>query len=134
MVEENKKGDAEKSEYKDFKSVQDKCGKIIDEYVSKEFELKGYNPHDAQKQSNDASEEIIKMIQTELGDEIELKFTATIIILQKADSGFHMSASCFWDSKADGNINKKFEFKDFYVICNFFCISRAWGPPIFFID
>lgn len=62
MVEENKSKDAEKIEYKDFKSVQEKCGGIIDEYVEKEFTSKKYNPHDAQKQSNDASEEIIKKI------------------------------------------------------------------------
>ena len=62
----------------------------------------------------------------DLGTDIELKFTCTVIILQKADSGFHMSASCFWDHECDGNINKKYDFQDMYVICNFFAISRSW--------
>ena len=47
LGEENKSKDAEKIEYKDFKSVQEKCGSIIDEYVNKEFDSKKYNPHDA---------------------------------------------------------------------------------------
>ena len=106
--------------------MKTKCEDIIDNFVEKEFQNKFYEPRDAQKQSNDTSEEIIKQVQTELGEDTELKFTATVILLQKAESGFHMSASCFWDNKCDGNINKKFEFKDFYVIVNFFSISRAW--------
>ena len=50
---------------------------------------------------------------------------ATIIVLQKAEAGFHMAASCFWESKCDGNFNKKYEFEEFYVICNFFGITRS---------
>ena len=34
-----------------------------------------------QKLSNDASEEIIRQVQEKLGEEIELKFTATVILL-----------------------------------------------------
>ena len=57
----------------------------------------------------------------------ELKFTANMIILQKGDSGFHMSASCFWDAKDDGNFGKKYPFEDFYVIINVFGFTRLWA-------
>jgi hypothetical protein len=36
-----------------------------------------------------------------------------------------MSASCFWEGKNDGNLNKKYEFADYYVIVNFFGITRS---------
>ena len=49
-----------------------------------------------------------------------------MIILQKGDSGFHMSASCFWDSKNDGNFSKKYPFEDYYVIINVFGFARQW--------
>ena len=120
MVEENKAAE----EIKTFGDVKNKVEDIIDNFINKEFAPRTYDPHEAQRLSNDASEEIIKQVQQALGDGVELKFTATIIILQKADAGFHMSASCFWDQKSDGNYNKKYEFKDFYVICNFFAVSR----------
>lgn len=76
-----------------------------------------------QKWANQASEEIIKRVQEELSQ--DYKFMCMLIILQKGDAGFHMSASCFWEQKADGNFNKKYDFEDFYVIVNFFCMTRA---------
>ena len=38
-----------------------------------------------------------------------------------------MSASCFWDSKNDGNFSKKYPFEDYYVIINVFGFARQWG-------
>ena len=35
-----------------------------------------------------------------------------------------MGASCFWEAKHDGNFSKKYDFEDFYIICNFFGITR----------
>ena len=84
-------------EVKTFGDVKNKVEHIIDSFLEKEFAPRMYDPNKAQMLSNDASEAIIKQVQMELGEGIELKFTATIIILQKADAGFHMSASCFWD-------------------------------------
>ena len=46
------------------------------------------------------------------------------MILNKETSGFHMSASCYWDANNDGNINIKKDFATFYVIVTFFGISR----------
>ena len=85
------------AEVKTFGDVKNKVEDIIDTFLTKEFGPRQYDPQQAQMLSNDASEAIIKQVQQELGEGIELKFTATIIILQKADAGFHMSASCFWD-------------------------------------
>lgn len=48
------------------------------------------------------------------------------MVLNKETSGFHLSASCYWDAGSDGNINKKFDnFKTFYVIVTMFGISRS---------
>ena len=46
------------------------------------------------------------------------------ICLQKGESGLHMGASCFWEAKHDGNFNKKYDFEDFYIVSNFFGITR----------
>ena len=69
------------NKYTDFPAVRNKCEDIIDSYIRKEFENRPYDPKEAQKLSNDASEEIIRQVQEKLGEEIELKFTATVILL-----------------------------------------------------
>ena len=86
------------------KKVEDK----IDSFINKKFKEQAYDARQAQKWANGASEEIIKQIQDEVGS--DFKFMCTLIVLQKGDTGFHMSASCFWESKSDGNFNKKYEF------------------------
>ena len=35
-----------------------------------------------------------------------------------------ITASCFWDSKNDGNFSKKYPFEDYYVIINVFGFAR----------
>ena len=78
----------------------------------------------AKQWANMGAKEIIKHCQEEVIS--EYKFMATLIVLQKVEAGFHMTASCFWVSQNDGNFNKKYEFEKFYVICNFFGITRSW--------
>ena len=53
------------------------------------------------------------------------KLQAIAMVLNKETSGFHLSASCYWDKEQDGNINKKYDqFETFYVIVTLFGISR----------
>ena len=107
-----------------FNSIKSKVENIIENYIQQTFNNRpSYDVKEAQKWSNEAAEEIIKRVQDEKGQ--EFKFTCTIIILEKGEVGFHMSASCFWEGKNDGNLNKKFEFTDYYVIVNFFGITRS---------
>ena len=72
--------------------------------------------------SNDIAEEIVRQSQVIAGKNFKVQCIA--MVLNKETSGFHMSASCFWDSKQDGNINKRIEFKTFWVIVTLFGISR----------
>ena len=107
----------------DFTHVKNKVEDIVDHYVQQKFLNRRYDTRDAQSWSNEASDEIIQRVEREVSS--EYKYMCTVIILGKGDSGFHMSASCFWESKSDGNFNKKWEFEDFYLICNFFGVSRS---------
>ena len=110
--------DAHQTTFQDMRSqIEEK----IDELIFNTFKQKIYDSKEAQKWCNDTSEVIIKLLQEINKD---LKFTANMIILQKGDSGFHMSASCFWDSKNDGNFSKKYPFEDYYVIINVFGFAR----------
>ena len=104
-----------------FQDMRSQIEEKIDDLIFKTFKIKNYDPKEAQKWCNDTSEMIIKLLQEINKD---LKFTANMIILQKGDSGFHMSASCFWDSKNDGNFSKKYPFEDYYVIINVFGFAR----------
>lgn len=107
-----------------FSAIRPQVEKIIRNYIETTFgQRPNYDVKLAQKWSNEAAEEIIKHVQDEKGQ--EFKFTCTIIILEKGEVGFHMSASCFWEGKSDGNLNQKFEFQDYYVIVNFFGITRS---------
>ena len=104
-----------------FADMKETIQTRIDEIIHREFDKKPYDSKQAQKWCNDTSEQIIKVLQEINKDH---KFTANMIILQKGDSGFHMSASCFWDSKNDGNHSKKYPFDDYYVIINVFGFAR----------
>ena len=87
------------------------CEKV-DDLIFKTFKNRSYDPKDAQKWTNDMSEVIIKVLQDSNKD---LKCVVNMIILQRGDSGFHMSASCCWDSKNDGNFCKKYPFEYSHV-------------------
>ena len=104
-----------------FQDMRSTIEEKIDDLVFKGFKDRIYDSKEAQKWCNDTSEVIIRLLQ-EINK--ELKYTANMIILQKGDSGFHMSASCFWDSKNDGNFSKKYPFEDYYVIINVFGFAR----------
>lgn len=110
-------------ETKPFGEIKHRVEDIVDTFIPKRFREQVYDAKQAQKWANNASEEIIKRVQEEIGQ--DYKFMCTIIILQKGESGFHMSASCFWENKSDGNFNKKYEIEDYYVIVNFFGITRS---------
>ena len=104
-----------------FAEMHQQIEEKIDDLIFKTFKNRKYDSKDAQKWTNDMSEVVIKVLQDINKD---LKFVVNMMILQKGDSGFHMSASCFWDSKNDGNFSKKYPFDGFYVIINLFGFSR----------
>ena len=113
---------------KPFSSHKVEVEKLIDEVVYKLFQKEGesqkwkdYDPREAQKWANECSEEIIKKAQDQIKG---FKFNCSVIVFQKGEVGFHMCASCFWDSKEDGNVNKKYDFDTFLCIVSFFGTSR----------
>jgi hypothetical protein len=82
-----------------------------------------YDGATAQEHSNKVAEAIVKEAQQHAAKNFKLQ--AIAMVLNKETSGFHLSASCYWDSAQDGNINKKFDdFETFYVIITLFGISR----------
>jgi dynein light chain Tctex-type 1 len=85
----------EKDPCKPFGEIKSRVEDIIDNFVGKKFRDQVYDAKQAQRWANQSSEEIIKCVQEELSQ--DYKFMCTIIILQKGESGFHMSASCFWE-------------------------------------
>ena len=93
----------------------------VDEHINKTYKSKSYDSKEAQKWCNDSAEAVIKILQEMNKD---LKFEAKMIMLQKGDSGFHMSSSVFWDSRSDGNLFKKYSFEDMYVIIMVFGLAR----------
>ena len=105
-----------------FSDIKSKVEDIIDSVVQKNFQSKPYEAKSIQHLVNLASEEIIKQCQEEIST--NYKFMSTLIALQKGEAGFHMGASCFWEAKCDGNFNKKYEFDEFYLVVNFFGITR----------
>ena len=107
---------------KPFVEIKQKVEDVIDNYINKKFKGRPYDAKQAQNWANNSSEEIIKHVQEQIGQ--DYKFMCSLIILEMGTSGFHMSASCFWDSKNDGNFSKKYPFTDYYVIINVFGFAR----------
>ena len=90
-----------------FTDIKSRVEDVVDNVVRKNFYNKSYEARAIQHAVNLASEEIIKQCQEEVSP--NYKFLCTLIALQKGDCGLHMGASCFWESKHDGNFNKKYE-------------------------
>ncbi len=106
-----------------FDSIKGKVETIIDTVVHQKCnDIAAYESRMGQAWSNDIAEEIVRQSQVIAGKNFKVQCIA--MVLNKETSGFHMSASCFWDSKQDGNINKRIEFKTFWVIVTLFGISR----------
>ena len=105
-----------------FSSIKNQIEDVIDRVVQKHFHGKAYEAKAIQHLVNLASEEIIKECQEDVST--HYKFMSTLIALQKGEAGFHMGASCFWEAKCDGNFNKKYEYDEFYLVVNFFGITR----------
>ena len=108
-----------------FSDIKTRVEDVVDTVVRRLFSTKQYEARTMQNLVNQASEEIIKQCQEEISP--NYKYLATLICLQKGESGLHMGASCFWEAKHDGNFNKKYDFEDFYIVSNFFGITRNWA-------
>ncbi|CDW81486.1 UNKNOWN [Stylonychia lemnae] len=114
----------EASDKKQFTSIKTQIEKIVDDKVDEIFKDYNYDGQNAQEKSNQVAEAIVKEAQQLASKNFKLQ--AIAMVLNKETSGFHLSASCYWDSTQDGNINKKFDkFETFYVIITLFGISRA---------
>ena len=105
-----------------FTDIKTRVEDVVDTVIRRHFGNKHYEARTMQSLVNLASEEIIKQCQEEISQ--NYKYLATLICLQKGESGLHMGASCFWEAKHDGNFNKKYDFEDFYIVTNFFGITR----------
>ena len=105
-----------------FSDIKTRVEDVVDTVVRRHFGNKQYEARTMQSLVNLASEEVIKQCQEEISP--NYKYMSTLICLQKGESGLHMGASCFWEAKHDGNFNKKYDFEDFYIVCNFFGITR----------
>ena len=106
-----------------FDTIKQPIEKVIDEVVnSKCRNITAYDAKQGQQWSNEIAEEIVRQSQNIAGKNFKVQCVA--MILNKETSGFHMSASCFWDSKQDGNLNKRYEFSTFWAIITLFGISR----------
>lgn len=108
---------------KQFSSIKPIIEGIVDRKVAEVFKDYVYDGSTAQEKSNAVAEAIVKDAQVEANKNFKLQ--AIAMVLNKETSGFHLSASCYWDSNQDGNINKKYDnFETFYVIITLFGISR----------
>ena len=106
-----------------FDTIKIQVEKVIDEVVNKKCrDIPAYDAKQGQQWSNEIAEEIVRQSQNIAGKNFKVQCVA--MILNKETSGFHMSASCFWDSKQDGNLNKRYEFTTFWAIITLFGISR----------
>ena len=106
-----------------FDTIKARIEGVIDQVVqAKCRDIGNYDAKQGQTWSNEIAEEIVRRSQEFAGKNFKLQCVA--MILNKETSGFHMSASCFWDSRQDGNINKRYEFATFWAIITLFGISR----------
>ncbi|CAD8087398.1 unnamed protein product [Paramecium sonneborni] len=84
-------------------------------------EIKNYkydNSDEAQKKSNIICDAILTKLK-DLNNK-HFKFVVSCLILQKADCGVNLSASCYWDNNTDGSVAVKQESENSLGIVNIF--------------
>lgn len=50
------------------------------------------------------------------------KYAVTCILLQKGETGLHVSSTCFWDSNTDGSFSIRWENATMHCIVNVFAL------------
>ncbi|CAD8061175.1 unnamed protein product [Paramecium primaurelia] len=84
-------------------------------------EIKKYiynNVDESQKKSSTICDTIIIKLK-DLNNK-HFKFIVSCLILQKADCGINLSASCYWDNNTDGSVALKQESDNAVCIVNIF--------------
>ncbi|CAD8081001.1 unnamed protein product [Paramecium sonneborni] len=88
---------------------------ILDQEIKK---YKYDNIDDAQKKSNTICDTILTKLK-DLNNK-HFKFVVSCLILQKADFGINLSASCYWDNNTDGSVSVRQESDNALGIVNIF--------------
>ena len=113
----------ESNSSKQFSSIRQQLEDITEAKVREQLKNYTYDANTAQEQSNKIAEAIVKECQVIAGKLFKLQCIA--MVLNRDTTGFHLSASCYWDANNDGNVNKKFDFETCYVIITMFGTARV---------
>ncbi|CAK73049.1 unnamed protein product (macronuclear) [Paramecium tetraurelia] len=93
--------------------------KIAQGILDQEIKTYNYNnPEESQKKSNSICDTIL--IKLKDLNHKHYKFIVSCLILQKADCGVSLSASCYWDNNTDGSVSVKQESDNALCIVNIF--------------
>jgi dynein light chain Tctex-type 1 len=99
-------------------NVKNIMTEVIQSYKTKACCL-NYNFNEASTLTHEIAEKLISIVSKVYES---YKFAATCILLNKKEGGLHMSSSCYWDEKTDGNITINDSNEALYFILTVFAI------------
>ena len=103
-----------------FSEIRSELDTRANSIVQKHLENRVYNDGDVQTWTNAISKDVVEELQ---GYNKNFKYTVMCLILQKSDAGLHISNSCFWNARTDGNSTIKWENDSMYCIVNIFALA-----------
>lgn len=103
-----------------FMALKEEAGSQATQSLETLLARKVYNASDVQSWTGQVCEDVINRLK-EIST--NFKYTVTAIIMQRSDSGLHISSTCYWDCNTDGHVTVKWENSTMYCIVNIFGLA-----------
>eukprot|EP00919_Chromeraceae_sp_WS-2016_P076721 GHVR01181387.1.p1 GENE.GHVR01181387.1~~GHVR01181387.1.p1 ORF type:complete len:113 (+),score=18.88 GHVR01181387.1:89-427(+) len=103
-----------------FLSIKEPANKILKNTVESVLSTATYNPKEVQTWVDALTQGIVEKLQ-ELNS--SFKYIVSSVILQRSNSGFHCSSTCFWDFVSDGSLTFRWENKTMICIVTVFGVA-----------
>ncbi len=103
-----------------FTTIKEDAGRAAGESLESILARKVYNASEVQSWTGQVCEDVINRLKALNSN---FKYTVTCIIMQRSDSGLHISSTCYWDCNTDGHCTVKWENSTMYCIVNIFGLA-----------
>ena len=103
-----------------FSQIREEINQIGEKTAERHLDGRVYSAADVQSFTTKISEEVVRELQIFNNN---FKYTVVCTIMQKGDSGLHMSSSCFWNTGTDGSLAVRFDNASLVCVINIFALA-----------
>ncbi|CCI46971.1 unnamed protein product [Albugo candida] len=106
-----------------FTEIQSEAKKIGTEVIHEVLDTVSYHAVDVHQWTAEITKKCLKELKNIANGAAGFKFIVNCAILQKRNTGFHQTTSCFWDAKRDGSVVVRWENATMACILTIYCVS-----------